>query len=202
MVAPSLPPPARRVAGTTGVLLFRRGEMSLPSSPPLGESGTVVVVAPRGEEYHVVAAVEGHELETPEAEHRPRLKRLLKTPHLELNGKVFVNTQQSPTWRANCRRFGPGGIPGPTSEIVAACPCPDGLARDGTQEVGQALYYPAPGVPLVVGVTSMSRGREREREHVRSLLPPREPPSRMALDLPFIDARRGSRRTMGGVAMR
>jgi hypothetical protein len=53
--------------------------------------------------------VEGHELETPEAEHRPGLKMLLKTPHLELNGKVFVNTQQAPTWRANCWRFGPGG---------------------------------------------------------------------------------------------
>jgi hypothetical protein len=49
----------------------------------------------------------GHELETPEAEHRPRLKRLLKATHLELNGKVFVNTQRAPTWRANCRRFGP-----------------------------------------------------------------------------------------------
>ena len=54
------------------------------------------------------------------------------------------------------------GVPGPTSEIVAACPCPDGLARDGTQEVGQALYYPAPGVRLVVGVTSTSREGERE----------------------------------------
>jgi hypothetical protein len=162
MVAPSPPPPARRVAGTTNVLLSCRGEMLSPSSPPSGESKTVVIVAPRGEEYHVVAAVEGHELETPEAEHRPGLKRLLKTPHLELNGKAFVNTQQAPTWRTNCRRFGPGGVPGPTSEIVAACPCPDGLARDGTQEVGQALYYPAQGVPLVVGVTSMSREGERE----------------------------------------
>jgi hypothetical protein len=64
-----------------------------------------------GEEYHVVAAVEGHELETPEAEHRPELERLLKTPHLDLNGKVFVNMQQAPTWRANCRRLGPGGVP-------------------------------------------------------------------------------------------
>jgi hypothetical protein len=82
MVAPSPPPPARRVAGTTGVLLFRRGEMLSPSSPPPGESETVVVVAPRGEDYHVVAAVEGHELETPEAEYRPGLKRLMKTPHL------------------------------------------------------------------------------------------------------------------------
>jgi hypothetical protein len=145
--------------GTTGALLFCRGEMLSSSSPPPGESKTVVVVAPRGEEYHVVAAVEGHELETPKAEHRPGLKRLLKTPHLELNEKVFVNTQQAPTWRANCRRFGPGGVPGPTSEITA-CPCLDGLARDGTQEVGQALYYLAPGVPLVVGVTSASREGE------------------------------------------
>jgi hypothetical protein len=109
MVAPSPPPSARRVAGTTGTLLLCRGEMLSPSSPPPGGSKIVVVVVPRGEEYHVVAAIEGHELETPEAEHHPGLKRLLKTPHLELNGKVFVNTQQAPTWRANCRRFGPGG---------------------------------------------------------------------------------------------
>jgi sirohydrochlorin ferrochelatase len=34
---------------------------------------------------------------------------LLKATHLELNGKLFVNTQQAPTWRANCRRFDPGG---------------------------------------------------------------------------------------------
>jgi hypothetical protein len=91
------------------VLLFCHGEMLSPSSPPPGESETVVVVASRGEEYHVVAAVEGHELEIPEAEHRLGLKRSMKTPHLELNGKAFVNTQQAPTWRANCRRFGPGG---------------------------------------------------------------------------------------------
>jgi sirohydrochlorin ferrochelatase len=69
----------------------------------------VVAVVLRGEEYHVVAVVEGHELETPEAEHRPGLKRLLKTTHLELNEKLFVNTQQAPTWRANCRCFDPGG---------------------------------------------------------------------------------------------
>jgi hypothetical protein len=94
----------------TRMLLFRHGGKTPSSSPPSGELTTVVVVvALRGEEYHVVAAVEGHELETPEAEHRPGLKRLLKTTHLELNGKLFVNTQQAPTWRANCRRFEPGG---------------------------------------------------------------------------------------------
>jgi hypothetical protein len=106
-VAPSPPPPARRVAGQTRVFLFCRGEMPSSSSPPPGEPTTAVVVVLRGEEYHVVAAVTGHELKTPEAEHRPRLKRLLKATHLELNGKVFVNTQQAPTRRANCRRFGP-----------------------------------------------------------------------------------------------
>jgi hypothetical protein len=56
----------------------------------------------------------------PEAEHRPGLERLLKTPHLDLNGKVFVNTQQATTWRANYRRLGPGGSLGPTSEITVA----------------------------------------------------------------------------------
>jgi hypothetical protein len=29
--------------------------------------------------------------------------------------------------------FRPRGVPGLTSKIVAACPSPDGLARDGTQ---------------------------------------------------------------------
>jgi hypothetical protein len=89
------------------VFLFCRGEMPSSSSPPPSEPTTIVAVALRGEEYHVVAAVVGHELETPKAEHRPELKRLLKATHLELNGKVFVNTQRSPTWRANCQRFGP-----------------------------------------------------------------------------------------------
>jgi hypothetical protein len=92
------------------MLLFRHGGKTSSSSLPPGELTTVVIaVALRGEEYHVVAAVEGHELETPEAEQRPGLKRLLETTHLELNEKVFVNTQQAPTWRANCRRFGPRG---------------------------------------------------------------------------------------------
>jgi hypothetical protein len=106
-VAPSPPPPARRVAGQTRVFLFHHRGKSLSSLPPPGEPTTVIVVVLQGEEYHVIAAIAGHEFETPEAEHRPRLKRLLKATHLELNGKVFVNTQQAPTWRANCRRFGP-----------------------------------------------------------------------------------------------
>jgi hypothetical protein len=92
------------------MLLFRHEGKTSSSSPLPGELTTVVVaVVLRREEYHVVATVEGHELETPEAEHHPGLKRLLKTTHLELNGKVFVNTQHAPTWRANCRCLGPQG---------------------------------------------------------------------------------------------
>jgi hypothetical protein len=66
------------------MFLFYSGEMPSSSSPPPGEPTTVVAVVLRGEEYHVVAAVAGHELETPEAEHRPGLKRLPKIVHLEL----------------------------------------------------------------------------------------------------------------------
>jgi hypothetical protein len=92
------------------MLFFHRaGKMS--SVPPSagGVSAAIVVVARRWKEYHVVAAVEGHELKTPETEHRPGPKRLLETAHLELDGKLFVSTQQAPTWRANCRRFETGG---------------------------------------------------------------------------------------------
>jgi hypothetical protein len=109
MVAPPHPPPppARRVAGQTRVFLFRHGETSSSSSPSPGEPTTVVVVVLLGEEYHVVAAVGGHELETPKAEHRPGPKRLLKIIHLELNGKVLSTRSWAPTWRANYRCFGP-----------------------------------------------------------------------------------------------
>jgi hypothetical protein len=85
------------------------GTTSLIPPPAGGLSAAIVAVARRGKEYHVIAAVEGHELKTPEMEHRPGLERLLETAHLELHGKLFVNTQQAPTWHANCRRFEPGG---------------------------------------------------------------------------------------------
>jgi hypothetical protein len=97
-VAPLPPPTARKATGQTRMLLFRHGGKTSPSPPPLGGLTTVVVAAAlRRKEYHVAAAVEGHELETPKTEQRPRLKRLLETTHLELDGKLFVNTQQAPT---------------------------------------------------------------------------------------------------------
>jgi hypothetical protein len=104
--------------------------------PPAGGlSAAIVVVARRWKEYHVVAAVEGHELKTPEKEHRPGLERLLETAHLELDGKLFVNTQQAPTWRANCRQN--RGVPGPTSECRRV-PQPRWVEREGEREGGRA----------------------------------------------------------------
>jgi hypothetical protein len=88
------------------MLFFRHvGKTSSIPPPAGGLSAAIVAVARRRKEYHVVAAVEGHELKTPETEHRPGLERLLETTHLELDGKLFVNTQQTPTSRANYRCF-------------------------------------------------------------------------------------------------
>jgi hypothetical protein len=110
MPAPHPPPSVEKVTGQTRVLLFRHVGEASSIPPPASELTTAIVVATRRrKEYHVVTAVEGHELKTPETKHRPGLKRLLETTHLELDGKLFFNTQQAPTWRANCRRFDPGG---------------------------------------------------------------------------------------------
>jgi hypothetical protein len=120
------------------MLFFHRAGKTSSILPPAGGlSAAIVVVARRGKEYHVVAAVEGHELKTPETEHRPGLERLLKTAHLELDGKLFVNTQQAPTWRANCRRFETGGVPGPTSKLSPRAPAQMGrreTEREGGEE--------------------------------------------------------------------
>jgi hypothetical protein len=91
-------------------MFFRLMGKTSSIPPPAGElSAAIIAVARRRKEYHVVAAVEGHELKTPETEHRPGLERLLEATHLELDGELFVNTQQAPTWRTICRRFDPGG---------------------------------------------------------------------------------------------
>jgi hypothetical protein len=92
------------------MLFFRHvGKTSLILPPSGGLTVAIIAVARRRKEYHVVAVIEGHELKTPETEHRPGLERLLETTHLELDGKLLVNTQQAPTWRANYRRFDPMG---------------------------------------------------------------------------------------------
>jgi hypothetical protein len=119
-------------------LFFHHAGKTSSILPPAGGlSAAIVVVARRWKEYHVVAAVEGHELKTPETEHCPGLERLLETAHLELDGKLFVNTQQAPTWRANCRRSETGGVPEPTSECRRV-PQPRWVEREGEREGGKA----------------------------------------------------------------
>jgi hypothetical protein len=146
------------------------------SLPPPGELTAVVVAAAlRGKEYHVVAAVEGHELETPKTKKRPRLKRLLVTTHLELNGKLFVNTQSAPTWRANCRRFDPGGSLDRRVKLSLRVPAQMGW-RETKHKVGKrGSCCPAPGG------CACSRGykrlRERESEPARRFVLPCDPPA-------------------------
>jgi hypothetical protein len=136
--------------------------MSSSSSPPPGEPTTVVVVVLQGEEYHVVAAVVGHELETPEAEHRPGLERLLKATHLELNGKVFVNTQQAPTWRANYRRFRPARTVNRLVNLSLCVPAQMGWCKMKHKRRVEAY--------IILHQGARSRGykrRERESERAR-----------------------------------
>jgi hypothetical protein len=92
------------------------------------------------------------------------------------------------------------GVPGPTSKFVAACPCPDGLAQDGTQGRNAARIISHQGGVLVVGVTSVARERERVSLFV-SLFPratlPHEGPGP-----PFYRCKERVQVYNGGVAMR
>jgi hypothetical protein len=212
MPAPPPPPSAGKVTGQTQMLLFRHvGKTSSIPPPAGGLTAAIVFVTRRRKEYHVVAAVEGHELKTLETEHRPGLKWLLETTHLELEGKLFVNTQQAPTWRANCRCFDPRGS---LDRRVNYCRVSQPRwvsARRNTKGEKQQSGNPRPPCcpaprsgAIAVGGYKRPRGRvsEREREAVRQpVLPCGQPPRTRALDLPFIDVRRGPRCIMGGVAV-
>jgi hypothetical protein len=156
------------------MLLFHHGGKTSSSSPPLGELSVVVVaIALRREEYHVVAAVEGHELEAPEAEQRPGLKRLLEATHLELNGKLFVNTQQAPTWRANCRRFDPGGSLDRRVKFSLRVPTQMGWREMEHKGGKHGSCYPVPGG--CARSRGYKRSRGRESEPVRQPVLPRDP---------------------------
>jgi hypothetical protein len=167
MVAPPPPPVAGKVTGQARMLFFHHGGKTSSIPPPVGGlKAAIVVIARRRKEYHVVAAVEGHELETPETEHHPELERLLETTHLKLDGKLFVNTQQAPTWRANCRSFDPEG----SLDRRVNCRCVSqprcvGARRNtrGNNKGNRGSCYPAPRVDaLAVGGYKRSRGRESE----------------------------------------
>jgi hypothetical protein len=150
------------------MLFFRHtGKTSSIPLPAGGLTAAIVVVARRKKEYHAVAAVEGHELKTPETKQRPGLERLMETTHLELDGKLFVNTQQAPTWRANCRCFDPGG----SLDRRVNCRCVSQPRWDGARRSTRGNDKGNHGLVLscAQGGCACSRGlqafaRERERE--------------------------------------
>jgi hypothetical protein len=169
--------------GRARMLFFHHAGKTSSTPPPAGGlSATIVAVARRGKEYHVVAAVEGHELKTPETEHRPGLERLLETAHLELDGKLFVNTQQAPTWRANCRRFEPGGsldrrvnyrrVPQPRW-VGARRSAKGGKARGRQAYKGETRGLPVRPAPRsgALAVGGYKCPRERERAALRERRP-------------------------------
>jgi hypothetical protein len=181
LVAPPPPMSEGETTGQTRMLFFRHVGKTLSIPPPAGGlSAAIVAVVRRGKEYHVVAVVEGHELKTPETEHHPGLKRLLETTHLELDGKLFVNTQQAPTWRANFRRFDPGGsldrrvncrrVRQPRW-VGARQSAKGGKSRRETGVKGETRglrVCPAPrSGALAVKGYKRPRGREREEERVQ-----------------------------------
>jgi hypothetical protein len=106
-----------------------------------------------------------------------------------------------PACRHQLSAFRPRGVPGPTSKLSLRVPAQMGrreMKHKGEKE-NCGSCYPAPRADaLAVGGYKRSRGREPVRQPVL----PRGHLSRMrALDLPFVDVRRGSRCTMGGVAI-
>jgi hypothetical protein len=181
-VAPPPPPSAGEVTGQTRMLFFRHvGKTSLIPPPAGGLTAAIVAVARRRKEYHVVAAVEGHELKTPETKRRPGLERLLETTHLELDGKLFVNTQQAPTWRANCRCFDPGG----SLDRRVNCRCvsqPGWVGARRDTKGGESVrgthglrVVQRPGRMDALAVGGYKRSCGREREPYASARPPARP---------------------------
>jgi hypothetical protein len=95
------------------------------------------------------------------------------------------------------------GVPGPTSKFVAACPCPDGLAQDGTQGENTAYIISHQGCARSRGYKRCERERERERERACSLArSPRATPSPQERPgPPFYRCKERVQIYNGGVAM-
>jgi hypothetical protein len=88
---------------------------------------------------------------------------LLETTHLELDGKLFVNTQQAPTWRANCRRFDPRGSLDRRVKLSLCAPAQMGwreMEHEGGKTAARVILRQS-GCACSRGY-KRSRGRERE----------------------------------------
>jgi hypothetical protein len=157
-----------------------RGEGGVSSNvvfPPRGEDVVDSAAGGRAVGRHCRCCTAGEGVSC------PGLERLLETAHLELDGKLFVNTQQAPTWRANCRHFKTGGSLGrrvkcrrvPQPRWVGTRPSAKGGKRrpeTGVREV--EIPRPSCSSRAQVGC-ACSRGlqastRERERAASRERL--------------------------------
>jgi hypothetical protein len=63
--------------------LLLSGEQESSHSPWLGETIVGVTWVSRREEHHVIVEAKGHELKTPEPDHRVKMQRVLRISHLE-----------------------------------------------------------------------------------------------------------------------
>jgi hypothetical protein len=100
--------------------------------------------------------------------------------------------------------FRPRGVPGPTSKLLLRAPAQMGRRETEHKEGetrGFVLSCAQGGCACSRGLQAFARERERERACPLARPPTRPPPRTRALDLPFIDVRRGPRCTMGGVAI-
>jgi hypothetical protein len=108
--------------------------------------------------------------------------------------------------------FRPRGVLGPTSKLSPRVPTQMGRretehegGKQGDRCKGETRglrVCPAPrSGALAVGGYKRPRGRGREACAHRPVLPRGQPSRKRALDLPFIGVRRGSRCTIGNVAV-
>jgi hypothetical protein len=100
--------------------------------------------------------------------------------------------------------FRPRGVPGPTSKLSLCAPAQ--MDRRETEHKegenrGFVLSCAQGGCACSRGLQAFVRERERKRACSSAHPPARPPPRTRALDLPFIDVRRGPRCTMRGVAI-
>jgi hypothetical protein len=134
--------------------------------------------------------------------------RPLELLHMDLFGPIaYISIGRS----KYCRRFDPGGVPGPTSKLSPRAPAQMGR-RETEREGGKSrretgvkgetrglCVCPAPrSGALAEGGYKRPRGREREAyASAVPSFPARPTLCKRALDLPFIGVRRGSRCKIG-----
>jgi hypothetical protein len=94
----------------------------------------------------------------------------------------------------SCRRFDPGGSLDRRVKLSLRVPAQMGWREMEHKGGKRGSCYPTPGGCACSRGYKHSRGRERACSSAR---PPARPSRMRALDLPFIDARRGSRCTTG-----